>query len=188
MTIPDRTAAGILPPIDVLEPVSKSRSPYRANSTDLILRFGTSVERRRILRGWVGYRAELYTVGIVSGFQWIDGSFLEDIEMLEHRPPRDIDCVTFYSLPDGQTELATVGKQPELFNAKKIKSKYHVDAFLTNLSLPADKLVQLSCYWYSVWSHRRDGNWKGFIEVPLEPSEQSIAIKLLDSLNEEEMS
>ena len=188
MTIPDWTAAGILPPIDARDPVSNARSPYQATLSDVILRFGTSSERRKILRGWIDYRAELYAVGIESGFQWVDGSFLEDIEMLEKRPPRDIDCVTFYRLPEGQTDEATLEANPELFDLKKVKSNYQVDGFLTNLSLPADKLISLTCYWYGVWSHRRGGSWKGFIEVHLDPSENTVASKLLDSLNEEEKS
>ena len=35
-------------------------------------------------------------IGIGSGFQWLDGSFLENVEMTEKRDPGDLDLVTFF--------------------------------------------------------------------------------------------
>lgn len=35
-------------------------------------------------------------LNIVKGFQWLDSSFLENIEAAESRPPRDLDVLTFY--------------------------------------------------------------------------------------------
>jgi len=182
MSIPDWTASGVLPPIDPLAPVSGPRSPYRSSMDDVILRFGTSTPRREILDGWLNYRKSLHSAGIVDGFQWIDGSFLEDIEMTQSRPPNDIDCVTFYRLPFGVSDQDLIESEPELFVNPQVKARFKVDAYTTNLGLPANLLVSQSCYWYSVWSHRRDLNWKGFVEVDLNPSDDPTASKLLASL------
>jgi hypothetical protein len=43
-------------------------------------------------------------VGIVEGFQWIDGSFIEDAEKSRGRPPADIDIITFGGRPAGYAE------------------------------------------------------------------------------------
>ena len=97
--IPAWDPQGLLPPIDVLNPTSVERSPYRVALTDVMVRFATSPERRQILRGWLGYRAALHGMGLTDGFQWLDGSFLEQVEMLERRPPQDMDVVTFLNPP-----------------------------------------------------------------------------------------
>ena len=54
-----------------------------------------------ILDGFLRFRELLTQAGFVSGFQWVDGSFLENVEMLENRPPNDLDVVTFY-IPPGR--------------------------------------------------------------------------------------
>jgi len=75
--IPDWNAQGVIPPIDVNDPASLARSPYQVALTDLILKFATSPERREILDGLLRFRASLHNLGLTSGFQWINGSFLE---------------------------------------------------------------------------------------------------------------
>jgi len=186
MSIPNWNACGVLPPIDMVAPVSDARSPYQASLDDVILRFGTATQRREILAGWLSYRKSLHAAGLVSGFQWLDGSFLEDVEMTESRPPNDIDCVTFYRLPVGTSERELVQSNPELFITNQVKAKFKVDGYTANLALPSHLLVKRSCYWYSVWSHRRDLSWKGFVEVDLEPTNDGSALKLLASLSTEQ--
>ncbi|WP_414651656.1 DUF6932 family protein [Hafnia paralvei] len=34
-------------------------------------------------------------MGLAEGFQWVDGSFTENIELIERRTPNDVDVVTF---------------------------------------------------------------------------------------------
>lgn len=36
--------------------------------------------------------------------------------------------------------------------------------------------VKVIAYWYSLWSHRRDDSWKGFVQVDLDP-EQDAAVR-----------
>jgi len=145
------------------------------------MRFGTSIERRTILNGWLRLRAALHEVGVTEGFQWLDGSFLEDIEMTVRRPPRDIDCVTYYHLPTGKTEEELLRGDLHLFLPAQTKIEFLVDAYFVNLEWPPEYLVDQSSYWYSVWSHRRDSMWKGFIQVSLDPADDETGSKLLSS-------
>jgi hypothetical protein len=146
-----------------------------------VLRFGTSRERCIILDGLLRYRAALHAEGLVSGFQWIDGSFLEQVEQIEERPPNDVDVVTFFRLSAENTAEAVLARNPDLFDAAKTKVRFHVDAYVVQLDTEAAFLVGSSAYWYSVWSHRRDGSWKGFVQVDLGPGELP-AIDLLKTL------
>ncbi|MDA1231040.1 MAG: hypothetical protein O2856_09720 [Planctomycetota bacterium] len=49
----------------------------------------------------------------MTGFQWLDGSFLEDIELGDGRPPRDLDVVTVYWGYDLAFQAALVSKSPK---------------------------------------------------------------------------
>lgn len=183
MSIPDWNFQGVISPIDPIEPVSKNRSPYTANLTDFILRFSTSEERCNILLGWIKFRSTLHSLGISRGFQWLDGSFLENIEMLEGRPPGDIDCVTFYHLPTGTSQRDVFNQNPDLFNSQIAKRDFCVDAYFTHLGSPPESLVTRSSYWYSLMSHRRDSTWKGFVQIDLDPVDDTIGEAYLNSQN-----
>lgn len=95
VAIPEWNTLGLLPPTDPADPTSAERSPYPVALLDVILRFAISPERCKVLKGFLDYRAALHGMGLVSGFQWLDGSFTEQVETLERRPPKDIDVVTF---------------------------------------------------------------------------------------------
>jgi hypothetical protein len=76
--IPAWNATGVLPPIRPAAPGnSPDRSPYAVDLVSLIDRFATSQERMNILDGLLRFRAALHGAGMVSGFQWLDGSFKE---------------------------------------------------------------------------------------------------------------
>jgi hypothetical protein len=179
--IPAWNNAGVLPPI---RPSalghSKDRSPYIVDLTMVFDRFSTSAERRVILNGLLRFRAALHNSGITSGFQWLDGSFLEDIETLENRVPKDMDVVTFFDLPSGQNQQTLLKHNDSLFNQKYAKTSYAVDAYFVVLGQLTDKWqVKNIAYWYSMWSHRRDGLWKGFVQVDLNPAQDSDARAIL---------
>jgi len=167
--IPDWNGQGLIPPIRPGAPGhSLDRSPYVSTSLDVITRFGTSRERCRILAGWLDYRRALYESGLESGFQWLDGSFLEDVESEEApRVPGDVDVVTFFELPDGVDQVEYDKRYPTLFDPDAMKDVYHVDAYGIQLGRPLNsRLVGSISYWYSLWSHRRqDLEWKGFLQV-----------------------
>jgi len=176
VAIPSWTASGVVPPINPASPASTDRSPYAVSLTDLILHFGTSTDRQGILTGLLDFRAALHSMGLVQGFQWLDGSFLEDVEVTESRAPRDIDVVTFYHLPTGQTQASLLSRNPSLFGPQQTKFRFHVDAYFVQLDarMP-ESLVRDSAYWYSLWSHRRDGQWKGYLQIDLVSVEDAAA-------------
>lgn len=184
--VPDWNSHGVLPPIHVLNPTSVDRSPYRVSLTDVILRFGTTMERQNILGGLLRFRKSLHEVGLESGFQWVDGSFLEHIEILEDRSPADVDVVTFFHLPAGKSEEDLVTASPRVFNPLHTKADYQVDGYFVRLDTDApEPLVAQSAYWYSLWSHRRDGRWKGYLQIDLGAADDEVAGANLDRLVEE---
>lgn len=171
-----RSPQGVLPPINPAEPTSTDRSPYRVSLIDFVLRFGNTEPRRRILEGFLDFRSALHRIGVDNGFQWVDGSFLEDIERVKKRPPRDLDLVTFFRLPEGRTQRTLRDAAPHLFNNACCKENFRVDAYFQPLddSSP-ESLVAQSAYWYSVWSHRRNGYWKGYLQLDLSNTDDEIA-------------
>lgn len=170
-SIPEWNTRGVLPPCKVNAPTSAERSPYCVRLLDLVLHFAASPARREILLGYLEFRRRLHEIDLVSGFQWLNGSFAEDIERLEERPPRDIDVVTFYRTPEGQTQESLFQTSPALFTPSRIKQEFHVDGYFQELGVDdPEYLVERSTYWSSVWSHRRGGLWKGFLQVDLSPN------------------
>ena len=181
--IPDWNAHGAIPPFDVRDPASANRSPYLTTLSDLVLRFGDNEKRRAILAGFIRYRDFLHNLGMVRGFQWLDGSFLEYVELLETRHPNDLDVVTFFHLPDGlsQRELLAKDTNGWLTDRAKTKTEVNIDGYLVCLDTRADRLVKESTYWYSMWSHRRNQTWKGYVQVDLAPSGDVDAKAILDA-------
>jgi len=180
VVIPDWNSNGVIPPIDPTNPTSFERSPYEVSLTDLVLRFGTSPERQEVLNGFLLFRSELHKVGLTRGVQWLDGSFLENIESLESRAPNDIDVVMFYHRPNSYTQQELFKASPRLFNHDNVKEYYHVDAYLINLDDNTPEfLVSSSAYWYSVWSHRRNLLWKGYLQIDLSQTHDDSAIDTL---------
>ena len=187
VAIPGWNAQGVIPPINELNPTSADRSPYSVSLTDVVLRFGLSAERRAVLDGFLRYRGALHAAGLVQGFQWLDGSFLEQVEMLESRAPNDIDVVTFYKLPAEKTQKDLLAQTPDIFPMgriaqQKLKANYHVDAYIVHLGMVSERLVERGTYWYSMWSHRRNQIWKGYVQVDLAPVEDVAALAALANL------
>jgi hypothetical protein len=185
VAIPAWTSTGVLPPFDAsFEAVSASRSPYHVSLADVVLRFGSTSDRQRILDGLLRYRAALHAVGLTMGFQWLNGSFMENIESLEGRSPNDVDVVTFFQLPSGMTQESVAAAAPTIFPMTQpqrvvFKEHYFVDPYPVDLASPPGRLVRLSAYWYSVWSHRRDSSWKGYLQIDLSPAKDAAASALL---------
>jgi hypothetical protein len=176
-SIPDWTVEGFIPPHNPVSPASVDRSPYRVGMVDFILRYSTSANRRRILEGFLNFRQALQNLDLTQGFQWVDGSFLEDVEHLEHRSPNDLDVVTFAHLPGGLDQRSLFNQDFNLFTPHQSKSLYLVDSYFVQLNnVSAEYLVERSRYWYSMWSHRRSGQWKGYIELDLNPINDQIAL------------
>jgi hypothetical protein len=103
--------------------------------------------------------------------------------MIEQRAPRDIDVVTFFHLPEGQTQETLFHASPRLFNSVHTKQDFHVDAYFVQLSgAVPEPLVRQSSYWYSMWSHQRSGRWKGYLQVDLSSKDDPAAKANLDKM------
>jgi hypothetical protein len=179
--LPLWTMEGVLPAVWPGQPGhSTLRSPYITDLAQIVQRFATSPKRIEILQGLFSFRAELHKHGIRSGFQWLDGSFMEHVEALETRDPKDIDAVTYFDLPVGETEESLDQKASHLFDHDGVKEAFHVDHYPVVLGgmIDADSIREIS-YWYSMWSHRRNGTWKGFVQVDLDPSQDAAALPYL---------
>lgn len=185
VAIPDWNNLGVLPPVDPgAPPTSQARSPYLVSLKDLVMRFTTSSERWHIMNGFVRYRSALHAMGLTSGFQWLDGSFMEDVETLEQRAPGDIDVVSFVD----SSSLALDPALAYVLNHDDAKAKFQVDSYFVELiQIPSDQLVALSAYWYSVWAHRRNHIWKGFLQIELAPHEDVDAADWLAQNRPEEL-
>ncbi len=172
---------GLIPPIDESDPTSLARSPYEIDIIRFVTLFALSPVRVTILKGFLTFRHELYSVGILDGFQWIDGSFTENIELIERRSPNDVDVVTFFNYLNNDSDEAIVGRNPIVFDHDHVKKTYLVDSFFQPLQVPGGQLVDMTGYWYSMWSHKRDSSWKGFLKIPLSPQQDQVAMTILNN-------
>jgi hypothetical protein len=185
VAIPEWNTLGLLPPTDPNNPTSTERSPYKVSLLDIILRFATSPERCKVLNGFLDYRAALHGMGLVSGFQWLDGSFTEQVETLERRAPKDLDVVTFVHVPD---DFAPSDEQIEMLDNEVAMSQFLVDGYFVEINQqPLEIIVERSAYWYSMWSHRRNEAWKGYLQIDLNPLQDADARERLTQLNSQEL-
>ena len=182
--LPKFNASGVLPPFLGDTPADlSSASPYRASMAEFVERFGHTPERRSILRKLLAYRQALRDVGIVTGFQLFDGSFVEDCEALRGRPPKDLDVVTFSHLPVAPNEVPYfLDKNIHLFSVEAVKEVYRCDSYFVDLSKDARLVVADTVYWYGLFSHQRDTYmWKGLTQVSLLGNDAEAAA-VLDSV------
>lgn len=183
-TIPDWSPKGIIPPVRPGEAGhSAQRSPYRTTLLEVADRFGTSAARLAILEGYLDFRAALHGAGLLAGVQWLDGSFVEDKETRAGAAPADMDVVTFTYLPDGKSQADVRASNPPLFDHSHVKETYKVDGYFQFLGKPSDeRFVRQTSYWNSMWSHTRDLEWKGFLEVGLDPVSDADARSYVSAL------
>jgi hypothetical protein len=169
--IPDFTISGVLPPY--LGPTATdpaAMSPYETTLTRIANKLCASDERKAIFRGLLQYRQALSGLGLVTGFQWLSGSFMEDIEAAESRSPRDIDVVTIVHRPAGLDDSATqalIATNPNIFVPAQAKATYHCDAYFIDLDILPEAIVNQTRYWFGLFAHRRTGIWKGLLQLPL---------------------
>lgn len=169
--IPAFNVSGVLPPFVGDTPVvPAAMSPYPTTMSALVRRFATSKERLEILVGLLNYRTALRSIGIVDGFQWIDGSFVEHAEQTRNRPPADVDIVTFAIRPTGDPAAwrTLVADNPALFAPPRSKQTYRCDAYFVDLGRNPALIVNDTRYWFGLFSHQRNTSlWKGMLAVDL---------------------
>ena len=168
--IPAFNLSRVLPPfIGASATERDGLSPFETTMGELVNRFATSDERARILEGLLDYREAVRQIGIVEGFQWIAGSFCEEVETIRGCPPNDVDVVTFgrRPVPDAQW-VGFFLANPQVFNPVIAKQTFKSDAYYVDLSNDPDIIVEDTTYWSGLFSHQRNSHlWKGMIKVPL---------------------
>lgn len=172
MPIPALEPSGILPPYFGSAANSADMSPYATSLVEIAQRFCTTAARQEIFRGLLQYRQRLNAIGFSQGFQWLSGSFLEDIEALEQRGPKDVDVVTLYRTPPGIQDVASfqllLNTNSAVFDRERVKATFKVDAQFIWLNNRPEAIVDQTRFWFGLFSHRRNGLWKGLLRVPLE--------------------
>lgn len=172
----------VLPPHLGNPTIPADVSPYKCTSLELCERFATSTKRIEILKGFIAFREKLCTLGLVNGIQWIDGSFLEDVEIREQRSPNDLDLVTIYWGYDFPFQTNLIQNFPQFADSSLSKQDYMLDHYPFDAWHSPEVTVDLSRYWVQLFSHNRDAVWKGMLQVQLNtPSEDAQAKQFLNT-------
>ena len=158
--------------------------------TDVAVALGTTRERRLLLKGLLAYRELLRTLGYTAGVQFINGSFVEDVEARESRAPGDIDVFSFLERPlpyrNDPALWALSGFadwKNEIANRTLNKSRFGVDTYAVAVDQHgALSLITMTVYWYSLFAHKKvTHDWKGFVRVALDPNDDAAAVQLVGS-------
>ena len=152
-------------------------SPYRCTTLDLCERLGTTPERRQILGKFLDFRERLRIEGLTNGFQWLDRSFVEDIEVQASRPPRDLDVVTVYWGYDLAFQQALLTRFPEVADPMLAKANYSLDHYPLDAGYSPEATLELTRYWISLFSHNRMGLWKGMLRIELNTTAEDAAAR-----------
>lgn len=153
-------------------------SPYPCTTLDLCERLGTSPERRAILGRFLDFRDKLRMEGLQNGFQWLDGSFMEDVETREGRAPKDLDVVTVYWGYDLPFQAQLVGKFPEFANPRLSKAAYSLDHYSLDAGFDPTLTLEQTRYWILLFSHNRLGVWKGMLKIEINTPAEDAAARL----------
>ncbi|HDZ3733793.1 TPA: hypothetical protein RSW61_005486 [Vibrio harveyi] len=183
--IPKFEESGVLPPFVGDGPTKPAtQAPYKVSLEAFVEHFATSKERTEILVGFLQYRSKLKSLGVTNGFQWLDGSFVENVEKTRGRAPNDIDLVTFAHRPTGfslEDWRGFVQSNLDLFSPQMAKASYKCDAYFVDLDLPSKAIVSNTKYWFGLFSHQRETSlWKGMLEVALSYNETEVLQKLVN--------
>ncbi|MDD2435806.1 MAG: hypothetical protein PHO63_06125 [Bacilli bacterium] len=182
--IPEFNHNNVIPPHLGNPTQPQEVSPYECSIVEFCEHFATNPERIEILKGFVNFRIQMIQNGVVKGYQWIDGSFSENIEESEGRTPNDIDVVTFSrGLTKDLFSIFEINF-PEFISPSISKDKYKVDHYPVPYDLNPEFTVECTRYWCQLFSHNRNGVWKGMIKLPLYSTleEDEKALSYLNSL------
>jgi hypothetical protein len=182
------TPSGVLPPFISGFPDNgpASCAPYETSASEIATRFCTSALRVKLFKGLLQLRAELLSLGVQYGFQWIDGSFCENVEAIRGRPPGDIDVVTLLVRPKAvQDDVAWQAfwkANQQVFDPKQTKANLGCEAFYIDAGYPALWVAEQVTYWFGLFTHQRVTNmWKGILQLPL-ISDDAAAAAYVDTL------
>ena len=188
--LPSFDLRGLLPPFVGVDAATQDRSPYWVTMPDLAAAFGTTPHRCQLLRNLITYRALLAQEGYLGGIQFIDGSFVENVEVLANRNPRDIDVFSILNVPPKYlTDVAAWQAkglpfwQAEVANRDLNKQRFSLDTYAVlfdERQAQPMNLISDIIYWYGLFSHQRDTfAWKGFAGLALDPAADQAALSQL---------
>jgi hypothetical protein len=182
--IPAFTQSGVLPPYVGSDPAQIAGvSPYETTLSELVQRFGTTPSRRDILRGYLQHRQALIGFGIY-GVQWLDGSFVENVEVTQQRSPNDLDIVTFFARPEYLKHpsdwQAFLQSNPTVFMPPTAKAQFKTDPYFVDVSFGPLHVIEQATYWSGLFSHQRSTSlWKGMVKVLLDPQRDDANARLI---------
>jgi hypothetical protein len=188
LALPPFDMRGLLPPFNGIDPTAEDRSPYFCSMTELCSAFGTTDHRKGLLRNLISYRALIASDEYIEGIQFINGSFVENVEVIEGRHPNDIDVFSILVPPvkyqNDHTVWLSTGSafwQNEIVDNAKNKVRFSVDCYALMLNFgDIGGFLRHSLYWYSLFSHRRSNHeWKGFAAVPLNTADDQVAFSAM---------
>ncbi len=176
MPIPAYDHNLVIPP-HLGDPVNSGElSPYPCTTLELCQRFGITAERRTILGKFLDFRDRLRAEGLTNGFQWLDGSFLEDVEAREGRAPRDLDVVTVYWGYDHAFQMTLRNRFIEFASSVLSKATYSLDHYPFDAGFSPALTLESTRYWILLFSHNRLSVWKGMLRVELDtPADDTAA-------------
>ena len=170
---------GIIPP--VWGDGMGDRSPLPCSIVGFVKAFAFTPHRAKLIQGLLDYRAILRKCIGRPAIQWVNGSFAENIESLEARDPNDIDVVTVFPIQAILDDKKC--SEAKLNDHAYLKETYHVDAYHLPLGqLAFEQEIRMLTYWFVQWSRRRDGRWKGFLQLLLYDDEEEQARELLKGM------
>ena len=158
-----------------------NQSPFKTDIMELCQHFATSKARVDILKGYVEFRMQCVVCGI-TGFQWIDGSFVENVEMRESRDPHDIDVISFIFNVTPVTIDNIKNKFTEFVDPRQSKYRYSVDHYVVQADSDPMTTINGVKYWNQLFGHNRNGVWKGMLQLPLS-NDDSLDTQALNFLN-----
>jgi len=132
----------------------------------------------------------MYGHGYVAGIQFLDGSFVEDVERHSGREPGDIDVFSLLSIPQRYVQSPATWNPDgftfwagEIQNQPLNKSRFELDTYAVLIEdMPFVHLVKDVMYWYSLFSHQKlSFAWKGFVAVLLDQGQDADALLALGS-------
>lgn len=181
MPIPAFNYNHVLPPHLGNPTLPDHLSPYECTIIEFCQHFATNPIRVNILKNYLRFRERMNHIGIINGFQWLDGSFTENIEVSEKRPPGDLDVVTFYG---GVDPSALVKVFPEFASPMVSKATYQLDHYPVDFMYDPYVTVEYTRYWIQLFTHKKGtGLWKGILKLPINtPVEDQDALNYLNSL------
>jgi hypothetical protein len=190
--LPSFDLRGLLPPFAGDAASTADRSPYWVTMTEFASKMGTTPHRRQLIGNLISYRRMLTNEGYVGGIQFIDGSFVENVEIVANRPPTDIDVFSVLNAPAKYVaDVAawqTTGLpfwQNEIVDRDRNKQRFSLDTYAVLFEERAAQpmnLINDIIYWYGLFSHQRETlAWKGFAGLAIDPVDDQAALLQLGS-------